>query len=341
MEKRARSVAAPTAGQLVLEALSRVRWQSLLAAARRLGLFTATLAGLGALLIAGTLVDSQIAETRRIEALTAQATQGAKTNQERFEKIDAFVYDAVYRAGGDQTIDRSEWILPPSGPVGFIVERFPAIGRYLKLFFEPHYDTFLKPNALQVYYYSSDCAGAARLMIRMLSTLGIQASKLGIHDETGLGRHAVVEANIDGRLAIADANHGYVYHRPDGSLATAEDIARNPEIALSQLKEKDNPIIADFRNLKTINWRKVPGLPFVYDLLRGVMGDRVDRIPRPAIVELPKLMSAATFFALGGLLLLPAASLAARRSRRLRLRDKLASLPAWLRARNRRADTRA
>jgi len=341
MEKKARSVATPTSGQLLLEALARVRWQSLLTGAGRIGFIATTLAGLCALLVAWTLTSAQMEETRRIEAITAGVVQGATTDQARFEKIGAAVYEAVLRGHGPE-IDRSQWIQPPSGPVGFFAARLPAASEFLRSFFEPHYNTFLKPSALQVFHgYSSDCAAASRLMIRMLASIGIEASKLGIHDEEGIGRHAVVEANIGGRLAIADANHAYIYRRPDGTLATAADIASNPEIARAHLIPTDDPIISDFRNTRTMNWEKIPVLmPLAYEVLHRFMGNRVDRISRPAFAERPKLMAAVMFFALGALLLLPPAYLTTRRFRHARLRERLAGLPAWLRARQRRADER-
>ncbi len=342
VQKREQSLAAPTAAGLVLEALGQLNWRSLLRGAGLLALAATTVAGIGAFLVAASLIDSQMEETRRVEGLTAQAIEGARTDQERFEKIVAFVDTAVREAGRGPWIDRTQWIQPPTGIVGALVARSTAASDSLRLFFEPDYETFLKPNALQVYYYSSDCAGASRLVIRMLAAIGIKASKIAIHDSAGVGRHAVVEAEVNGRRVIADANHGYVYHLPDGRLATAADLARDPEIARARLKPKDNPIIADFRDVKTMNWTKIPVLmPFAYKALHRLIGDRVNHIPRPAIVELPKLMSAAFFLFLGGLFLFPAAALAAPRVRRLNLRDRVPALPVSLRSRRQHGNERA
>lgn len=332
MEQRVRTAAAPTAGRLILASLARLRWPALLGTLRTAGLVLLVTGGSLALLLAATLVASQIDETHRIEGLARQVVQGARTDAERFERVDAFVYGTVQRTRAERDRDPDAWIQPPPGPLGALVARYPASGRYLKPFFEPAYASFLKPGALQAYFQYPDCAGAARLMIRMLAALGIEASKLALYDDAGVGRHAVVEAEIGGRLVVADANHGYVYRLPDGRLATAEDLARDPAIARARLAPGDNPVIADFRNARSINWDKVPVLmPLAYAVLHRIIGERVDRLPRPAFLEMPKLLSGAAFLGLGALLFLPLASIPAARPRRGR-RRRAASRPAPLRA---------
>ncbi|MDP3937933.1 MAG: hypothetical protein Q8R92_07330 [Deltaproteobacteria bacterium] len=312
--KRAKSIAAPTAGELVLEALERLSWASLRRAAGPVALAATTLAGLLALLMAATLLAAHVEESRRIEGLAQQATQEAGTDRQRFEMVGAFVHGAVERTRADRTADPSAWIQAPPGPLGVLATRYPAAGRLLKPFFEPPYASFLKPGALQAYFYYPDCAGASRLMIRMLAAIGIQSSKLCLYDGAGVGRHAVVEAEVDGRRAIADANHGIVYHLNDGRLATAADLARDPGVAMAHIGPEDDPVIADYRNARSMNWSKIPVImPLAHDLLQRLIGDRVNRIPRPAFVELPKVISACAFLFLGALLLLPAAAAPTRR----------------------------
>lgn len=328
-------------GQLVLDMQDRLRFRSVVSRTARSLVAVTTIAGLCALLLAWSLVASQRQETQKIQALAVQATQSAKNDQERVEMIDAFVYAAYTKADADQTIDRSLWVLPPNGMLGKLLARSELATRFLRPFFEPQYETFFKPGALQAYHWGTDCAGAARLMIRMLKALGIKASKLGLYSENS-GGHAVVQASVDGRWVIADANHGYVYPLPDGRLATVADLARNPDLARRHLKPFENPLIADFSNTRTMNWEKIPlVMPFAYQALHRLIGDRVDRIPRPAFAELPKLMMAVIFFTLGALLLLPPAYLTTRYFRHIHLRERLAGLPAWLRNRHGRADERA
>jgi hypothetical protein len=303
-------------------------------AALRAGILLLALASLSSLLIAESLVSAQRLETTQIELLAAQAARGAASDQQRVERVTVFVQEAARIDPWKRTGDRAGWIQPPAGILGSVLSGFPAAGRFFQRFFEPRYESFLKPGAWQVYRWGSDCAGASRLMIRLLAALGIEASKLGLHDEQGIGRHAVVEARVDGRRVIADPLHGIVYPLPDGRLATAADLARQPDLARRFLKPDEDPMIANFKDARTINWSKIPVvMPLVYKGLHATLGDRVNHLPRPGIVETPKMLSATLFGGLGLLFLFPPVAVGLRRLRGTELLARCAAvLAAWRQA---------
>jgi hypothetical protein len=134
--------------------------------------------------------------------------------------------------------------------------------------------------------YRGTCGSRANVTIALLQQRGVPARHLFLLDERGRSIHDVVEARIDGTWVVADANYGIVYRRPDGSLATAADLASKPALFHAHVDT-----IADYDRRYTyesvahMNWGKIPVLlPAFRGMLERVLGrDRVAEIQRPGI----------------------------------------------------------
>jgi hypothetical protein len=99
--------------------------------------------------------------------------------------------------------------------------------------------------------------------------------------------HAVVNAKIDGRWAVADPLYGIVYLRADSTLATAEDLHADRELFLSNVaRVPPYPAkVYDYDNYALFNWRKIPVvLPAIrWALVRVIGEERTASITRPKL----------------------------------------------------------
>jgi hypothetical protein len=161
---------------------------------------------------------------------------------------------------------------------------------------------FLRPTARQVLEKGGDCADRSRLLIELLKREGVSASKVALYDRQGVPQHAVVEAVIEDedRAMAVDALFGMYFPNPAGGFHSIADINRDESILVARI-EALGPSEADIRSYpvdrytyaspRSINWDKSPMMRGLYRGLRAVMGDAVDDLERPAIVEDPVLMT--------------------------------------------------
>ncbi len=86
------------------------------------------------------------------------------------------------------------------------------------------------------------CAQRSLLLNVALRSQGIPARKLGIGvtERTGI-QHLVTEAWLNGEWRILDPTFGYAYVREDGQLATADDLAKHPDLVQKAAEADKNP----------------------------------------------------------------------------------------------------
>ena len=164
---------------------------------------------------------------------------------------------------------------------------------------------FLRPTPVQVLEFGGDCADKGRLLITLLHDNDIEASKVALYDKEGIPRHAVVEVQIENdNTMVVDALFGLYFPKPNGGYFTLEDLKGDESILkerVSEVRTKGEdgyiPTLASYpferytyRNPRTINWDKSSVMKTIYGTLKKVVGDRVDKIKRPFIVERPALM---------------------------------------------------
>ena len=172
----------------------------------------------------------------------------------------------------------------------------------------------LRATPMQIVDGGGDCADKSRLLSALLREVGIASTMLMCFDpRTGAPTHTVVEARIeDGAFMVVDPVYRLWFPRPDGrGYYDLLDLRRDPDILNRRLDDllafaaPRNPLHSYNRrsavyDLATaINWNKNVVTRFLHDRIRDVKGDAVCRIPRPILLEEPKLFVALAMIVLG------------------------------------------
>jgi hypothetical protein len=136
------------------------------------------------------------------------------------------------------------------------------------------------------------CGTMSRTLLNALWKLGVPARKLQLlANDDGLGGgHTMVEFRSDGRwLVISPSDRSFVWRKPDGSIATANEI-RGDHLMFAQIFEQDPRYPYMFDNTSNIRWEKLPGP--VSGAFRIVLGeDRYAAAVTPKLYDKPR-----TFF---------------------------------------------
>ncbi len=139
--------------------------------------------------------------------------------------------------------------------------------------------------------YRGNCGSHSRVLVAMLQSQGVDAQQLHLLDPQGRSIHTVVQARINGRLAVADGAFDIIYRRRDGSLATAADLAADTMLFHAQTTNVAGyPRQYVYLSTTVLNWQKVPVvLPAIRAALKLVLGgERVSQIRRPGIWMWPQ-----------------------------------------------------
>ncbi|MBI5836747.1 MAG: transglutaminase domain-containing protein [Candidatus Eisenbacteria bacterium] len=166
--------------------------------------------------------------------------------------------------------------------------------------------------------YRGGCGSHVRVVVAMLHAAGIDARPLIILGPQGQNIHTVVQARIDGRWVVADALYGIVFHTADGRLATVEDLVREPQNFVRQVRgvRGYDMLNYNYDDVTAFNWNKIPViLPAARKLLVLALGEaRVREWQRPIVWMWPAAFYASLCFAIAGFCaLLALAGGAARR----------------------------
>jgi hypothetical protein len=164
--------------------------------------------------------------------------------------------------------------------------------------------SMLRPTARQVASWGGDCADRSRLLVRLFQLRGIRASKWVLYSGTSRPEHAVVEIEAEHGKMVVDPLFGLWFPRRPGEYYGIKDLRKNPNILRDRVQylllSGEQPGAARlerypldryvYDNVRTINWDKSVVLRRLYEVLRSVVGRRVDEIRRPEFVEDPASM---------------------------------------------------
>ena len=158
----------------------------------------------------------------------------------------------------------------------------------IKLYYK--YNPF-HPSARDAVKYGCDyrggCGSSSSVVLALLGGAGLRSRSLILCDERGRRVHAVVNAEIDGRWAVADPLYGIVFTRSDSTLATAEELRDDRGLFLENARRHPSyPAgVFNYDNFALMNWKKVPVvLPAVRWALSRIIGEE-----RTASISRPKL----------------------------------------------------
>lgn len=172
----------------------------------------------------------------------------------------------------------------------------------------------LGPTSADVYERGGDCADKSRLLSSMLREIGVESTLAMCFDHDGAPTHTVVDARLpDGRRMLLDPIWDLYFPRPDeaGTYYSLIDLRRKPELLFERLDVVTASAAADakiqrynrahdiYDHATTLNWEKSGLTRWVRDTFHADKGDEVHAVPRPLILEEPKLFMA-TFFAGAG-----------------------------------------
>jgi hypothetical protein len=161
------------------------------------------------------------------------------------------------------------------------------------------------------------------VVLALLSAAGIRSRSLILLDDEDRRIHAVVNAYVGRKWAVADPLYGIVFIRGDSTLVTAEELREDRDLFLSNVREAPGyPADAyDYDNYALMNWKKIPVvMPAARWVLSRTIGeDRTASITRPRIwmYPLPAFAAAFTAFVLvfAGVIHLPHAIKRSRAAR--------------------------
>jgi hypothetical protein len=177
---------------------------------------------------------------------------------------------------------------------------------------------FLRATPRAVAEKGGDCADRSRLLVVLLGTHGIQASKWALYATPQRPVHAVVQLESEQGKMVVDSLYGLWFPRPKGGYYSIEDLRNDPGILQKRLEElrgnpslPGNPLVERYplnthiyKYARSINWDKSAGMRFLYKSLYAFVGERVDYIRRPYWAEWPALMVIYLLAGLEGCLLL-------------------------------------
>ena len=191
----------------------------------------------------------------------------------------------------------------------------------------------LRAMPLQILEAGGDCADKSRLLSALLREVEIPATAAMCFDApSGMPTHTIVEAQPEeGVYMVVDPAYDLYFPRDDApGYYDLLDLRRDPDLVARRVAElRTQPVphseaglyylrpSTTYAYVSTINWNKNACLRFVQRQLQRWYGDEVYRLPRPVLLEEPKLFVAAASLlpAVFSLLILGGAAYATRHRR--------------------------
>jgi hypothetical protein len=217
--------------------------------------------------------------------------------QERGETLSQFIQETI---GDDGELPTEEIALRLSGAI-FDRTRNPITEDKLDWFSRLMSKSFFNMGPVASLRYGGfglenhstvgPCGTMARTLLNALWELDIPARKLQIldNDQGKGGGHTMVEFEANGRwLVISPADSSFVWRKADGSIATAEEIQRDPQL-FAQIYERYPEYPYLFDKYSNIRWEKLP--PRLRSLARTVLGEeRYRTVTTPRLYDRPRTL---------------------------------------------------
>lgn len=176
----------------------------------------------------------------------------------------------------------------------------------------------LRATPRQVLESGGDCADKSRLLAAMLRSIGVDATMgMCFHPVSGRPTHTFVEARLaEGGPMVLDPAYNLSFPRRGGGYFGLLDLRRDPAILERRLAElraanpRTHPIycydveVAPYALASTINWNRSESVRWVAGWLRAALGEAIHSLPRPILLESPKLAVATLLAAFAAMVML-------------------------------------
>jgi len=185
-----------------------------------------------------------------------------------------------------------------------LLKDLPSIDSNEQYFLLPAFH-FLRATPRQILRDGGDCADRSRLLIALLHTRSIFASKWALYSKNLHPAHSVIEVHTEQGLMVVDPLFGLWFPRPGGGYYSIEDLRRDPGLLYGRVRYQQShqlrtgganidryPLQVYIYGLaRTINWDKSAAEHFCYRILHSLIGRKADYIPRPNWAEQPSLIA--------------------------------------------------
>jgi len=139
-------------------------------------------------------------------------------------------------------------------------------------------DKFLRSSDIQLIDAHGDCGSYSHVLARLLQRAGLDVRLAQMKCGTQWGCHILIEANVDGRFVSLDALYNLAFFRPDGRLASIDEIGRNWGDYKSQTPE-GYPSFYAYEDVRYTNWEKIPVLmPAAKGVLALLLGGDIETL---------------------------------------------------------------
>lgn len=166
----------------------------------------------------------------------------------------------------------------------------------------------LRATPLQTAVSGGDCADKSRLLVSLLSHVGVSASMAMCFDgDTNRPTHTVLNADIEhSEKMIVDPAFNIYFPRPGGDgYYGLLDLRREPTRLLQRLVEVGGPKVwprnaaygyrlstGKYDRASTVNWNRNQLFRLTHTVLFWLIGDKVYELSRPWFLEEPRLLFA-------------------------------------------------
>lgn len=152
---------------------------------------------------------------------------------------------------------------------------------------------FIQPITVDLMTGQGACGSYSLVMARLLLELNIDARIVQMKVGDVYGGHNIVEARYKNSWIVVDPLYNLFFKRPDGALASFNDVQRNWAYYKQQLPEGYNERYR-YEGVRYTNWDKIPVLmPAIKKVLNLFMGEKKADTFSLRIVTLRKFQ---TFF---------------------------------------------
>jgi hypothetical protein len=138
---------------------------------------------------------------------------------------------------------------------------------------------WIHPSTVDLMTARGGCGSFVNVLARIMKANDYSIRVVQMEVNGVKGGHIVMEAKSNGRWVVLDPLFNQYFVRPDGHLASAEDVSKNWPYYNTQIRKDYLPIYS-YKNIRYTNWEKIPVLmPAIKKVLDLTLGkQRADQI---------------------------------------------------------------